>query len=309
VTQPDLGDVAESVRLAAACGAPAAMVLAVALACASPRSIDEAIAFVRDHADAIRDAASEPGGLARLADLEPALRFSPELARVRPDVKDHELRGKLVFGELLGQRSFFQVAALAIAGLELDAESASLLEQLGINTQLADAGIWPLAATRRVTSRSDLAHGVLAGVASMLNPRMAAGPVGAFVELLDRLEAGQRQGRALETQLAEATSRGERLPGVGRPALGPDERNAQVVRLVRQRGRDTGSSWAMARAIDDYFARTKGQNINSAGLQGAIMRDMGFSASAATSFCVLYFAVPILAHAAFAEERKPWQGL
>ena len=48
-----------------------------------------------------------------------------------------------------------------------------------------------------------------------------------------------------------------------------------------------------------FFRAQKKQRINSAGLQGAIMRDMGFGPDTAAAFCVLYFIVPVLAHAVF----------
>jgi hypothetical protein len=59
----------------------------------------------------------------------------------------------------------------------------------------------------------------------------------------------------------------------------------------------------MALTIDEFFHTRKNQRINSAGLQGAIMRDMGFTPHAATAFCLLYFLTQILAHAVFAEEH------
>jgi hypothetical protein len=45
--------------------------------------------------------------------------------------------------------------------------------------------------------------------------------------------------------------------------------------------------------------------MNSAGVQAAIMRDMGFEAEAAAAFCAIYFIVPVLAQHAFMVERTP----
>ena len=216
---------------------------------------------------------------------------------------DHELRGRLVFRELVGKRSFFQVAALAIGGVELSAGDAALLEDLGVNTQLADVRIWPLTVVRRVAARSGMTHGILAGAAVALNPNMGAAPVGGFMRALDRFEEGASRGRSIDEQLDDVLARRERIPGVGRPVLGPDERNAQVAALARARGRDVGPSWKLAAEVDAFFHRRKKQHVNSAGLQGAIMRDMGFSPAAASAFCLLYFFVQILAQAVAAEER------
>jgi hypothetical protein len=219
------------------------------------------------------------------------------------DVGDHELRGRLVFRDLLGKTSFFQVAALAIDGLTLSREDADLLEQLGINTQLADVGIWPLTITRRTSIKGDEWHAMVAGLSALLNPNMAVRPVGAFMKILDRLEDGVCEGRSVVDQLTVAIQAKERIPGVGRPALGPDERNAQVVELATRFGRAEGPSWKLAWQVDEFFARTKGQHVNSAGLQGALMRDLGFSPQGATAMCVLYFIVPVLAHATFARNN------
>jgi len=286
------------------CGIPPAMAAAVALAAHAPASAREAVAFVERIApELVALAERDPGIPTRLAELEPELRLEPEVARIRPDVRDHELRGRLVFRDLVGKVSFFQMAALAIGDVDLPPSDAELLEQLGINTQLADARIWPLAVVRRVAARNGMTYGVLAGIAVALNPNMGARPVGGFIEALDRLEAGVAAGRSVSSQLEEWCARKERVPGVGRPVLGPDERNAQVIDLVKRHRREAGRSWTMATEVDAFFHSRKGQRVNSAGLQGAIMRDMGFSPTSASAFCLLYFFVQILAQAVAADER------
>lgn len=295
-------DVARSVELATACGAPPALLLAVALAAEAPTTVGDAVRFVSDSAATLSETAERTTLPTALAEIEPELRFEPELARVRGDLSDHELRGRLVFGQLLGACSFFQVAAWAIAGLELSGRDAELLEKLGINTQLADVRIWPLAITRRVAARSGIVHGICAGLCALLNPNMAVRPVGGFMRFLDRMDSGVASGVSVERQLEDVVRRRERIPGVGRPVLGPDERNAQVLRLAREFGRADGPSWRTALQVETFFNREKHQHINSAGLQGALMRDMGFSPESATAMCVLYFIVPVLAQAVFASD-------
>jgi hypothetical protein len=293
-------DVARSVQCAAACGAPPALLLAVALCAEAPASVGDAVGFLAAHGATLSEIAERGRMPTALAELEPELRFEPELARVRDDLGDHELRGRLVFGQLLDACSFFQVAAWAIAGLELSRRDAELLEKLGINTQLADVRIWPLAITRRVAAKSGIVHGICAGLSALLNPNMAVRPVGEFMRFLDRMEADTASGLSVERQLDDVVRRRERIPGVGRPVLGPDERNAQVLRLAAEFGRDTGPSWRMALEVEKFFSREKRQHINSAGLQGALMRDIGFSPDSATAMCVLYFIVPVLAQAVYA---------
>jgi hypothetical protein len=47
----------------------------------------------------------------------------------------------------------------------------------------------------------------------------------------------------------------------------------------------------------------KGLVFNSAGIQGALMPDIGFSPDAAVAFCAICFIVPLLAQHAFVRER------
>jgi hypothetical protein len=305
-----LSAVRRNVELAGACGASPAMTLAVALMTRRPATIDEALEFVAREGRELLELAASQRVPTALAELEPEIRADVEIARVLPEVSDHELRGKRVFRDLVGKKSFMQVAALAIDGVELGDDDARLLEHLGVNTQLADAGIWPLNVTRRAARAADFPHAVVAGLCAMLNPNMAAQPVGAFMRVLDRLERGTRAGKTVSEQLDAWTKRGERIPGVGRPALGPDERNAQVTALAMAFGRDAGSSVRLARAVDEHFRARKGGHvrINSAGLQGAIMRDLGFTPRGASAFCVLYFMVPVLAHAAFGDALRETAG-
>jgi hypothetical protein len=298
--------VRRNVELAAACGVPPAMLLSVALATAAPRSIAQALELVKTWSSALLELTARPStNLKALADLEPELRFHPDIARIRPEAADHELRGRLLFRDLLGRQSFFQIAAWSIAGLALSPADAEYLEHLGVVTQLQDARIWPLTVTRRVgLGAGGFTHALLGGIATMLNSNMAVQPVGAFMRFLDRVDDGVAAGRTVEEQLEGVLARRERVPGVGRPALGPDERNVHVAAIVQRYGREGGKSWVLAQRISAFFRQNKGQHINSAGLQGAILRDMGFSPQAATAMCVLYFVVPILAHAVAADEAK-----
>lgn len=293
--------VLENVRLAAGCGAAPALLLSVALASAGPASVGEALALLaRLGGEIERLHAGTPRPHPKLAELEPELRREPELARMRLDVGDHELRGRLVFGELLGKKSFLQVAALAIAGVELSDADAELLEHEGVLTQLADVRIWPLAVTRRVAAAGgSLAECVVAGLASSCTPQMTVMPVAGFMRFLAEVEAELAAGAALDAVVRARLASGERIAGLGRPVLGADERVPPKLALAERYGRAAGRNMRLAREIDALVSRAKGLRVNSAGFQGALLGDLGFSADAAAAFCLLYFLVPVLAHAAF----------
>src|SRR5438309_5694929 len=105
----DFDPVLDNLRLALASGADPAMLLSVALASMAPRTMEEAFDQLDDKKAAILALVSAgPGEQARRpAALEPHLSVEPELGRMRPDLGDHEVRGRLLFRDLLGRTSFF----------------------------------------------------------------------------------------------------------------------------------------------------------------------------------------------------------
>ncbi len=124
-----------------------------------------------------------------------------------------------------GNKSFIQIAALAIAGVDLSDSDARLLDHVGVLTQLADPRIWPLTVTRRVASNGgSLAESVVAGLATLCTEQMTALPVAGFMRYLDRVAAMTAAGASVKQAVAETVGAGERVPGVGRPVLGNDER-------------------------------------------------------------------------------------
>jgi hypothetical protein len=297
----------ENARLARATGASPAEMIAVAVASVGAQTVPEALAALRELEPVLRRLAVEgaEGVARRPARLERSLVFEPELARVRPEIRDHEIRGKLLFREIVGRRSFFQTAAWSIAGLELSSRDAALLEQLGVNTQLLDPHIWPLAVTRRIAARGGrIGRSLVGGVAALFTPGITVEPVAAFMRFLDAVQAAVEEGGSVASVVGQQLVRGEKIAGLGRPVLGPDERVPHAIALARRYGRAGGKSVRLAHAVERVLQRAKGLVLNSAGLQGAIMRDMGFAPDAAAAFCGLYFIVPLLAHHAFVRERR-----
>lgn len=63
----------------------------------------------------------------------------------------------------------------------------------------------------------------------------------------------------------------------------------------------------LALDVDRLLTREKGLHVNSAGLCGALMRDIGFAPDAAAGFCLMYFVVPVLTHAHGAHWLRQWQ--
>lgn len=289
----------ENVRLAAGCGARPTMLLVVALASMSATSVDDALErILRLRAEIARIDRETRRPHPGLADLEPELLRDPPTARMRLDVRDHELRGRLVFAELAGKKSFIQVAALAIAGVDLSGSDAELLDEVGVIAQLADPRIWPLAVSRRIAANGGAgSDAFIAGLATLMTAQMTGMPAGGFVRFLDRVERLVADGRTVESVIDEILERRERVPGVGRPVLyGIDERVPPMLDAIRRHQREDGPSVRLARELGAVLERRKGLLVNSAGTYGALVRDLGFSAGAAQTFAWLYFAVPLLTH-------------
>jgi hypothetical protein len=297
----------ENAALARATGAGPAEMLAVAIASLGSETVGQGLAALRELGPRLHRLAVDgvPGLARRPARLERALVFDPELARVRRDLADHEIRGRLLFREIVGRRSFFQTAAWSIAGLELSSRDAGLLEHLGVNTQLLDPHIWPLAVTRRIAARGGrLGRSLVGGVASLFTPGISVEPVAAFMRFLDEVQSAVDGGGNVASFVQDELRRGRTIAGFGRPVLGPDERVPHAMALARRHRRAGGRSVRLARAVERTLREAKGLVINSAGVQGAIMRDMGFAPDGAAAFCALYFVVPLIAQHAFVVERR-----
>lgn len=300
-----LDPVLENTRLAAACGADPAMALAVALASAGPLPATELFRMLDEKRGELERILTTPGSLRDLPSLEPELRYEPELARMHIDKGDHEVRGQMLFRDLLGKKSFFQVAALEIGGVELSERDAELLSHCGVVTQLADPRIWPLTVVRRIAARGGgLAAAFVGGMATLVNRHMTVLPVAGFMNVLDRLEARRREGHSVAQSVDDMLARREKIPGVGRPVIPIDERVGPKLELLARYGRADGPSVSIAREVDSIIGARKGLRVNSAGFQGALLRDLGFTPAAGAAFSLLYFVVPVLAHAVYAEERR-----
>jgi hypothetical protein len=299
--------VVQNAELAAATGAAPAELIAAALASMPATTVREAIVALHRLQPTLERLAKDgaPELARRPAKLGARLEFEPELARVRPDLRDHEIRGKRLFRDLVGHKSFFRGSAWSIEGVELSARDAQLLEQLGVNTQLLDPHIWPLAVARRIASHGGpLARSLIGGVAALFTPNITIEPVAAFMRFLGEVQFALDGGVSVETFMADQLHRGRRIAGFGRPVLGPDERVPHALRLANRYRRGTGKSVRLAQAVERELRHSKGLVINSAGIQAAIMRDIGFTPDAAAAFCAIYFVVPLLAQHAFVVERS-----
>src|SRR5262245_15882111 len=116
MASPPLDPVLECARLAVITGASPVLVAVAAVAALKGETTRELSEQLAARAAAIDRLLEDGPGAQRRhpAPLEPSLRFEPELAGVRPEIGDHEIRGRLLFRDLLSSMSFFQIAAWAV---------------------------------------------------------------------------------------------------------------------------------------------------------------------------------------------------
>lgn len=307
MTPPDdrLADALATMYDAGAVRVPVWMALTSALAAARPDDVGATLDWLATHRAALERAYSD-GRSARLAlaQLPPAMHYTPELGFLDRPRDDHAVRERYIFADFVEQRTFFQAAVYAMTGLELPAEDAAMLEQIGNANLQIDHRAWPLAATRRVAARGGgYAAAVVAGVAMMGSPVLAGAAAADCARFLRRAQAEVRSGRSVAELVAELVARDERVMGFGRPVVGPDERVPVMLAILARRGR-AGLPFAdLLRAADAAFYQHKGLRPNAAAWAAAILSDYGMTPEQVHAVCNYWVSVCVYAQAVYAGER------
>jgi hypothetical protein len=304
-SSPAVRDAIASLYDAGAVRVPPWMAVVVGLASARPdgfaATIDWLVAHKDDLERAYREGEAARLGLARLA---PEMQYRPELGFLDRDRQDHALRGRYLFADVVGQRSFFQTAVYAITGLELPARHAQLLEQIGNANLQADVGAWPLAVTRRVAARGgNYAEAVVGGMAMMSAPVLAGAAAADCARFLLRVDAAQDEGRVVADVVTDVLARRERVMGFGRPMVPIDERVAMMQTLLVEYGRDRHHYVTLLREVAEAFYAQKGLRTSSAAWAAAVLLDFGMTPIQVQAVCNFWVSVCVYAQAVFAHER------
>jgi hypothetical protein len=298
-------DALENLRTAAGVKVPPWLALVSALCAVRPPSIAATIDWLNEHRALLQstfdEGARAPLALGRLTrDLE----YEPELAGMDRARNDHLLRGRWLFRDLVGKRSFFQAMIFAITGVELSASDAELIEQLGVANLVADRRIWPLAVARRVVAHGgDFATGIVAGKALFGSPIFGGATAASFARFLQRVDRELAQGRTLDEVMDEVIEKRERIMGFGRPVVGPDERVPPVKALLERYGRDRGPNVTLLRAIEARLSADRGLHSNVAAWLAAVMSDLGLSPGGVQAMANIYLTVCLFAQVVFSAEQ------
>lgn len=300
-----LADALASVQDAGAVTVPPHLALGVALASARPGTMAEAVRWLGEHVAEL-DAAYQRGRATPLAVavVPPPLCFEPELGALERSRNDHSLRDRHVFAELVGQRSFFQVAVYAISGVEISSSESQMLEAIAVSCMTVDRRAWPMAVTRRIAARGgEVADAVAGGVAMMGAPLLAGRAAGLSARFLRHALAARQQGRSAEEVVDEVLAAGERVMGFGRPAVGPDERVPIIRRAVQEAGRGALPYAAVLCELEAAFERRRGLTSTAAAWAAAVLSDLGMSPEAVEAVSNSWVSVTVYAQAAFSRER------
>lgn len=303
-SREQLQDFFDILRDGAVVRAPPWMALVAALSAVRPRSIAATIDWLVANRAEIEGAFADAGARKlSISNLRPEFRYEPELGGLDRARNDHSLRGRYLFADLLGKRTFMQTVVLALTGIELSPSDAEMLDQVGVANVAVDQRAWPLAAARRVAGRGGgFAAAVVAGQAimgsSIMGPESAACSARSMVAIQRRVAAGE----SVEAILDDYLARKERIMGYGRPVVGPDERSDVMESIARKYGRGDGVYVLLAREIERALVARKGLTSTAAAWVAAIMLDLGFSPVAVQALTSVYLSAALSAQAVYSGE-------
>lgn len=298
-------DVQETVYDAGATRVPPWLAVVSALCSAQPGSMSDTFAWLSAHQAEI-EAAYERGRTEplRVAALQDDLKYATELGGLDRSIEDHWLRGRRIFGELLGRQSFMQIAALSIAGVEISARDGEMLEQFAIACLTVDRNAWPMAATRRVAGHGGgVAAAVVVGAAMMGAPMLAGLAAADCARFLRSAAAQERAGVPVEQTVQTLLEQKRRVMGFGRPVVGPDERSPVLREILRRFDRAEGEHVSLLVRAEQAFFAQRGLKTTAAAWAAAVLTDLGASPEAVHALSNHWVTLCVFAQASYSDAQ------
>lgn len=278
---------------------PGWLALVTALASVRPDDVGASIDWLVANREAL-ERAYAAGRTEKLAAaiVPPEMQYEPELGFLDRAANDHQVRGRSLFGDLAA-KSFMQLTVFAIAGIEISAGDAALLDELAAINLTLDRRAWPMAVTRRVGARTrDYAAATVAGLAMMGTHVLAGAAAADCARFLVCVH-----GREVRAEVDRVLARRMRVMGFGRPVVGPDERVPRMQAALTRHGREALPYVSTMRDVEAAFVSAKGLHATSAGWVAAILLDYGLTPDHIHAIANAWVALNVWAQAAYSVER------
>ncbi len=217
---------------------------------------------------------------------------------------EHELFGRRLYGELLGNVDLGQWIVLGTTGKLLAAEDSPVVTALAITLGIIDPRIWPLKVTRVASAFGRFTSGVACG--ALLYDSATLGPHTGTraAHFLCDVARGRDAGASLEAAVDAAMDR-QSAPGFGVPFRDADERIVALGGFLRSQGRDARPMWRLLEAITPVVKARKGLPPNIAVGTAAAMMDIGLGPDDVTPTGFALMQLPQLANALEGAEQRP----
>lgn len=217
---------------------------------------------------------------------------------------DHELYGRRLYGELLGNVDLGQWIVLGTTGKLIAAEDSSVITALAITLGIIDPRIWPLKVTRVASAFGRFTTGVACGAllydSATLGPHTGSRAAHFLCDVARRRDGGASLEAAVD---AAMETRG--APGFGVPFRDADERIVALEGFLRAGGRDTRPMWRLLGEIAPVVHARKGLPPNIAVGTAAAMMDIGLDADDVTPTGFALMQLPQLANALEGAQQRP----
>lgn len=215
---------------------------------------------------------------------------------IRTRVALHVHGDNLYFGHgalttLLGHETTTGLMAMAVTGRRPSEEERRVLDAIAVVMCSADPRIWPLKATRLVSSFGGTLAGFAAGQLAMegrqIGPWIIGYAAGELVALLDAMGEQVDDPVVVERAIADRLKSGERIAGYGVPLRDRDERMVALRGHAVMLGIDRRKYWRVQEALSAALIASGRAAPNVGVGVAAVLLDLGYTplqASAATTF-------------------------
>ena len=194
--------------------------------------------------------------------------------------KEHRFRGRLLFGEILGQTSFWQLWSFALDGPVLQDGDEKVLDALAICNSAADPRIPPMKLIRLLSSYGGVMAAIGAAFVAQEKAWIGTWTLGSaardLVDIADVVGVNPST-KAIRELLDAWFVKGRRLRGFGIPARPQDERVAALRRYLEERRRLDRPFWRLLQNTAEIMQERARLPVNIAAASAASALDIGFT--------------------------------